>query len=159
MLRNLDLETLKALVGRFRRDEGGMAMVEWAIAASMIFVSLMGAVVLGSVAHHKLQMANAVQAGIQYASVRKPIQQDTSGIIAAVERAAPADATATRQLTVTFYCECPGGAPVACDGLCSGASREAHVGLVMEEQHNLMLALPFLPETITLRSSGSVRLN
>jgi Flp pilus assembly protein TadG len=64
----------------FSSSESGMAMVEWAMAASFFAIMLMGVVELGSAAQYKMQLSNAVRVGMQYASVRKPIQGDLTQI-------------------------------------------------------------------------------
>lgn len=147
---------LARALGQCRR---GIAAVEWAMIASFLFLVILGGVDYAMVAHHKMQMANAVRAGVQYATVRKPVQQDTTGIEEAVSTAAPADESGTRVISVTFACRCPDGTPVDCSDPCPSGEREAHVSVLMQEDHDLLFGLPFVLGTMTLRSEASVRLN
>lgn len=143
----------------FSSSESGMAMVEWAMAASFFAILLMGVVELGSAAQYKMQLSNAVRVGMQYATVRKPIQGDLTQITASVNNAAPPDATGQRTLTVSMFCQCPDGTAVDCTGSCGTEDRRSYVGIVLEDVYVPILTLPGTPDQYTLRADGTIRLN
>jgi Flp pilus assembly protein TadG len=145
----------------FVRDRRGAIAIEWALVVIFLVTALIGAVHFGDASVHKMQMANAVRAGMQYATVRKPVQEDTSGVVNAVIDAAPDDGlTETRELTVDMYCECPTGGQVACDTDCGGGEeRRSYISIVLQEEYEPILKLPFMPNRMTLRTDETVRLN
>ena len=140
-------------------SDSGMAMVEWAMTISFFAIMLVGVIELGSAAQYKMQLANAVRVGMQYATVRKPVQGDLTQITASVNNAAPPDATGERTLTVSLFCQCPDGTDVDCSGTCGTGDRRAYVGIVLEDVYVPILTLPGTPDQYTLRADGTIRLN
>jgi Flp pilus assembly protein TadG len=137
----------------------GVSAVEWAMIAPIVMVLLLGVMDFGAAAIHKMQMANSVRAGLQYATVRKPIQGDLTQIQTAIDTAAPPDETGTRDVTVTLYCQCPDGSAIACTSSCAGGDRSSNVSIVIQEDYQMMLGLPFAGSNLTLRAEGAVQLN
>ncbi|TVR95212.1 MAG: pilus assembly protein [Rhodospirillales bacterium] len=92
------------LPGRPRSlDDRGVAVIEFALAAPILMALLFGVMHFGSTAIQAMQMENAVRAGIQYASVRKPVDGNVSDIIAAVTTAGPDTPTDNRTVTATLF--------------------------------------------------------
>lgn len=142
------------------KSESGVSMVEWGLVLSFLSVLLMGVIELGSAAQYKMQLANAIRVGMQYATVRKPVQGDLSQITASVSNAAPPDATGERELTVTLYCKCPDGSAVDCDDICTGGvDRHSFVSIVIDDVYVPILTLPGTPDQYSLRADGTIRLN
>ena len=144
---------------RLAREDGGTVSVEWALISPIFVVLLVGVLEFGSGALHKMQMANAVRAGLQYATVRKPIQGDTTQIRDAVNTTAPANATGTRAITVTLFYTCPDGSEVASDYNCSGGERSSYISIAMSEEFEPILSLPFSPARHSYTTTGIVQLN
>jgi len=147
-----------ALAG-IRRDEDGAIAVEWALVALFLGFLMLGAFNFGTAALHKMEMANAVRAGLQYAVVRKPIQGDTSQISTTVLNAAPADKLGTRSLTVAVFCQCPDSSSVACGGTCSSGDPRTFVSIQMQEDYDTLVKMPGIDQRLSFQTSGSVRLN
>lgn len=144
---------------RIGRDERGAVAVEWSLVALTLGMLMLGAFNFGTSALHKMQMVNAVRAGLQYAVVRKPIQGDTSQISDTVLKAAPPDLTDTRQLTITELCQCPDGSSVKCDGSCATGDTRTFISIRMNEKYDTLVNFPFTPHRLEFTSEGMVRLN
>lgn len=144
---------------RLVRADGGSVSVEWALVAPIFVLLLVGVMEFSSGALHKMQMANAVRAGLQYATVRKPIQGDTTQIRDAVAATAPEDKTGTRMITVTMFCLCPDGSAVDCTGTCSGGDRSSFVSIGMSEEFEPIMSLPFSPARHNYTTTGVIQLN
>lgn len=145
--------------GTLVRCERGAIAIEWAFIAPVVMLLLVGVLDFALAAHHKMQMENAVRAGLQYATVRKPVGGGLDGVESAVHAAAPADTTGTRQVSAVLYCTCPDGQPVDCADSCTGGSRHAMLAVAMEEDYRVLLGLPMVPATFRFAVDGTVRLN
>jgi Flp pilus assembly pilin Flp len=142
------------------RDEDGAISVEWALVASFLGFLFLGAFNYGTAALHKMEMANAVRAGLQYAVVRKPIQGDTSQIQSTIQTAAPKDNTGTRAITVSMFCQCPDGSSATCGGNCSaGGDPLTFISVLMQEGYDTLIKLPFAEQRLNFKVAGTVRLN
>lgn len=154
-------------LGIFRQDENGSIMIETAAMMTVFALLSIGVLDMGLAYSRNLQLANAVRAGMQYALVRKPVNDDFSAIEAAVEAAAPsADEAAVRVIETVLYCECPDGSTSDCtteDGIditCSdGTLRKAYLDITISEAYDLLVSYPGLNDSITLSESVTVRLN
>lgn len=147
--------------GRLGSDERGAGAVELALIAPLLVGLLLGTVHFGSVAVHRMQMANAVRAGLQYASVRKPAlgeNTDLTPINTAVESAAPAATNSDRSIVSSLYCECSDGTPTSCENSCETGNRSVFIGIVMTESYASPLKMSGAA-TITLKATGSIRVN
>ncbi|MDH3236605.1 MAG: pilus assembly protein [Alphaproteobacteria bacterium] len=142
-----------------RRDEDGAIAVEWALVAGFLGFLFLGAFNYGVAALHKMEMANAVRAGLQYAVVRKPIQGDTSQINNTVQTAAPKDNTGTRSIAVTMFCQCSDGSSATCSGTCSSGDPQTYIAIVMQEGYDTLINLPFSDQRMNFKVEGRVRLN
>ncbi len=141
------------------RDERGAISVEWALVAGFIGFLFLGAFNYGIAALHKMEMANAVRAGLQYAVVRKPIQGDTSQIANTVQTAAPKDVTGTRAITVAMFCRCSDGSNSTCSGNCSSGDPQTFISIQMQEYYDTLIKLPFSEQRMNFKINGTVRLN
>lgn len=151
----------QALCRRWRRlmaCDRGISAVEFALTAPFLMALMLGLMDFGSAGIHKMQMANSVRAGLQYAMVRRPVEGDLSAIEAAVDNAAPA-ASGPRTRTVALYCQCPDGTATTCSATCATGDRSSYVSIVMQEQYQMILGLPFADNQITMRAEGAVQLN
>lgn len=154
-------------LGIFRQDENGSIMIETAAMMTVFALLSIGVLDMGLAYARNLQLANAARAGMQYALVRKPVNDDFSAIEAAVEAAAPSvDEAAGRAIETVLYCECPDGSTSNCtteDGIditCSdGTLRKAYLDITISEAYDLLVSYPGLNDSITLSESVTVRLN
>ncbi|WP_206594837.1 TadE/TadG family type IV pilus assembly protein [Kordiimonas lacus] len=152
---------------KFRTDQEGSIAVETAAIMTVIALISIGVVDFGLAYARNMQLANAARAGMQYALVRKPVQGDYSGIIAAVEAAAPAAEDGSgRTVTATLYCECPDGTASDCtttsdtDITCSdGTLRKAYLDVTISETYDLLLRYPAFSDSVNLSQTATARLN
>ncbi len=156
-----------SLLQKFRKNEDGSIVVETAAIMTVIALITVGVVDFGLAYARNMQLANAARAGLQYALVRKPVDDDFSAIIAAVEASAPeADADAQREVTATLYCECPdgtssdctttGGVDITCD---DGTLRKAYLDITITEIYDMLLTYPAIADSLTLSQTVTARLN
>lgn len=148
-----------ALSARLVDDERGAISVEWALVVGFLAFLFLGAFNYGIAALHKMEMANAVRAGLQYAVVRKPIQGDTSQIVNTVQTAAPTDKTGTRAITVAMFCRCNDGSSSNCDGNCSSGDPQTYISILMKEGYDTLINLPFSDRRMNFEINGTVQLN
>ena len=152
---------------RFRKSELGSISVETALISTVLLSIGIGAVDFGMGLERKMDMANAIRAGMQYALVRKPVQGDTSAIEDAVMTAlVPGTSSSGTVLTSQMACNCPDGTTMDCLGSsdqdlhCSdGSQRSAYLVLTLKEDYGLMWTYPVIGQTLTITETASVRLN
>lgn len=144
----------------------GSMSVEGAMVAIFLFVLLLGVLDFGLAFRRQSELENAVRAGTQYATVRRPQQGNVDPIRDAVYQAAPfAEGTPGTGLVVDFYCECPDGTASQCSApggvpLCSGGvERHSFLRVRLSETYGLLLAYPGFGGDLDLVAEGSVRLN
>lgn len=144
----------------------GSISIEGAFIATFLFVLLLGVIDFGLAFRQHSQLENAVRAGTQYATVRRPQQGDVEPIRDAVYQTAPfAEGTPGTSLEVEFYCQCPDGTPSQCSApggvaLCAGgAERYSFLRVRLSENYELMLPYPGFADGVNLAAEGSVRLN
>ena len=66
----------RVISGRLRRDERGQALVEFALAAPLFFLVLIGIIVLGVVVYYNQQLSNAAREAARYAAVHSATAQN-----------------------------------------------------------------------------------
>ena len=144
----------------------GSVSVEGAFVAISLFALLLGVIDFGLAFHRQSELENAVRAGTQYATVRRPQQGNVEPIRDAVYQAAPfAEGTPGTALEVEFYCECPDGTASQCSApggvaLCaSGAERSSFLRVRLSETYELLLPYPGFGGALDLAAEGAVRLN
>ncbi len=144
---------------RLRRCRRGTSSVELALVLPFLALLVVAMVDYGTVINYKMQLANSVRAGTQYATVRKPVQQDLTDIRQAVLSTAPTDETGTRVLATTFFCECPNGTAIACEDECGTGERGSYVSIILTQDYPLILTYPGLGNPVSLSSEAVIRLN
>lgn len=136
------------------RDDRGASAVELALIAPFLVLLLLGMVHFAWVEVHRMQMTNAVRAGLQYASVRMSFSE--KDIKEAVETAAPvAD---DRSVSSRLYYECSGGSSVDSQNNCSTGRRLTYVEIVMTDAFSPPLS-HLAVKTVSLEVRGTIRLN
>lgn len=149
-----------APAARLWRSTGGMSSVEMAFIAPLLVLLVIGLVDYGAVINRKMQLANAVRAGAQYALVRKPVQDDTTQIENAVLNTAPPDGAGTQEVDARVFCECADGTEIVCSNVCAdGSDRAAYVEVWIQEDFETIFSYPVFSNPIRLRNEATVRLN
>ena len=153
--------------GRLRTNERGSIAVETAFLMLMLGLISLGVLDFGLAYSRNLELANAARAGMQYALVRKPVDNDFTAIVDAVNVAGPTlHGGENRAVTTTLYCECPDGTASACTGAggedltCpDGNLRSAYLQIGIAEDYAMFFGYPGLSPVISLSESVTVRLN
>ena len=155
---------MRNFIYRLIKSNDGSITVETAIAGLFLSSIAVGVIDFGLAFAHKMQLANSVRAGMQYALVRKPVNEDYTAIISAINSAAPA--ASSRTVSVTLACECPDGTSIDCVGedgedlTCDDSSlRAAYLNIAIAEDYDLILRYPGLSQTLSFSETAKVRLN
>ena len=117
----------KALAGKFRRDDKGVAAMEFGLIAPILFFGLLSAVDIGMAVDERMEVNHVLRAGAE-AAINSSSEDVVLAIMAATAsqnmtasidgNGAPGDLN----LTVNQYCACPDAteAAVACTAVCPG---------------------------------------
>lgn len=136
---------------KFRRSEGGAALVEFAVILPVLAILLMGIVDFGRYMYDSILAANAARAGVEYGAQNQVTAADSAG----QEAAALADAQNISGLTATPkppFCMA-GGVVVVCGT--SGASY--YVEVTTTGTWSPIVKWPGLPATVTVSGSATMR--
>ena len=144
-----------SLFSRLRRDENGVAAIEFGIVASVLILLMVMATDLGLVMQHRSQLEGAVRAGLQKAldssSSLTSIQDYT---LSATDLPSSPAATAT----ATNTCGCPDGTVVSCStGTCGAVPVRKYVELTLAQDHQWLFGFPGLPNPTNLSITHSIR--
>ena len=152
----------RVLAWALRRIENkaGTISVEAALIAPILVLGLTATIDLGAAAIHRMQMENALRSGLQYASVRKPLSGDMTGVEDAVKNASPMDYLGTRVVLATYYCECQDQSIAICTDGCASGNTSRYVTIVITENYQLFLGFALiLPDIFEMRVEGNIRIN
>lgn len=139
-----------------RDSESGQALIETAVALSLLIVLLLGAAEFARLAYAAIEVSNAAKAAVQYGAQNVVTATDTSGM----QLAAQNDAFNLSTLTTTIAapsCACvTNGAsvPDTCsDTLCgtAGGYIAQTLQVTTSTSFNPLIHLPGLPTTFTLQ--------
>ena len=164
---NPGISRLKGFLVSIRKSERGSISVETALISTFLLTMGIGGVDFGLALERKMDMANAIRAGMQYALVRKPSQGVLTEIEGAVMTAlVNGISSSNTQLRSSLACKCPDGTPMDCLGTdgqdlscADGSSRAAYLHLVLTEDYGLMWTYPMIGKSMTITETASVRLN
>ncbi len=135
----------------------GTAAIEFALAAPLFVILLLGVVDVGFAAYQAMQVQDAAEAGALYAAING---WNPTGIEAAV-----VNATGASGMTApapTEFCGCPsttGVTTVACTATCAGGAKPGvYVQINAALPHTNILSYPGLPLPATLTGQSTIRL-
>jgi len=122
--------SFKALAGKFRRDDKGIAAVEFGLVAPVIFFGLLSAVDIGLAINERMDVDHVLRAGAQVA-INGSDEDTVLAVMAATARQNMTVATGGGEqdyqqgdlsLTVNKFCACPDDTEtaVACSTICTG---------------------------------------
>ena len=119
--------SFKALAGKFRRDDKGVAAMEFGLVAPILFFGLLSAVDLGMAINERMEVNHVMRAGAQ-AAINSSDEATVLAIMAATagQNMTPSidgnGAADDLSLTVNQFCACPGATEtaVACTTICTG---------------------------------------
>lgn len=142
---------------QFRRHDGGVAAIEFAIVIPLLVMMLICAVDLGMGIFRHMQVQNSAQAGAQYA-------MGTAFSATAISNAV-ANATGYTGVTATpspfQYCGCADSAgitPISCGAPCAaGKTYGQYVSVSSQATYTPILPYPIISPKFTLTGQAVVR--
>ncbi|MCK5425051.1 MAG: pilus assembly protein [Emcibacter sp.] len=137
----------------------GIAAVELALIFPVMLLMIVGALDMGSMFVRKMELANAVKAGVQYSLVRKPIQNDVTSIEAAVEASlGTVDATIT-SVNVELFCKCF-SVKQLCSLDCADANGTSHITVTIKENYSTpFFNYDWFVSSFPITETSTIRLN
>ena len=119
--------SIKALAKKFRRDDKGMAAVEFGLIAPIFFFGLLATVDIGMAVNERMEVNHVLRAGAEAAinksdeDVVLAIMATTGGLNMSVSTNGQG-AAGDLSLTVNQYCACPDATEVEviCSTICTG---------------------------------------
>ncbi len=150
---------MKTLVNKIIHSNRGSSLVEMAMIMPVLLLMIVGALDMGSMFVRKMEIANSVKAGIQYALVRKPIQGDLSNISGAVTNSLGNTVTGTTQINVELYCMCAGVKQV-CTLTCTDENVTAFVQVTVTEDYKTpFFNYDFFMSSFPIDETATIQLN
>ena len=142
-----------------RLDQQGAVALEFAIFTPVIIMITLGIINFAELTNYRIELNRAIRAAANVAVISPPAIGDTAGIQQAFEFTAPANANASRQLTINRHCECPSGAAIACNSGCPDGDRRVLVQVHVIENYALRVPMPILGKTLSITDSITVRVS
>jgi Flp pilus assembly protein TadG len=147
---------------RFRKDDRGVAMVEYALFAPVLTVLLVGIVDYGNFIHEKMELDDLARDSVQYVlqgGNYTEIQTDVidqSNIYKSVDK----DQLSLTVTPPSQQCECSGGASVSCTGTCgSGDYVRGFVSVSITAAYSPIISWPGLATTKSMTGSARMQYN
>jgi Flp pilus assembly protein TadG len=155
---------------RHRADRGGV-LAEFAIVVPVALLLLLGAVDFGRVWALASASANAAHAGAQYGSQNPQLAGDIEGmrtvtindlasssVLAASNPGEDGITLSDFVVTPERYCECSGGAEIACDVKCGGGSNPmVFVRVRVDTMFQTLFDYPGIPNEVRISREAVLR--
>ncbi len=174
----LDRLTLK----RLRRDQRGVAAVEFALASSVLLLMMVGAIDMGLAVHHGNQIEAAIRSGLQRALMEgtklQPFASYENDVEAIVANSPGLPAGATVNAILECRCVTTAGGAVTenyvvnagtrdegvLTGNCTSSSCTApavmyhFVEFTVTQSHDMLLGWPGIPDPLTMNMEKDVKI-
>lgn len=145
-------------LGTDEKSTSGVAAIELALVAPILVLLAVSTIDLGLAFYRKMQVQNAVHAGVAYAMLHGFTPSEiTDAVTGATSysgiRATPAPAQ-------SCGCASAGGiAPAACGATCSGGvPAGTYVTVYAQAAHDTLVSYPILAQTYTFSAQSTVRI-
>ncbi|MDA8233114.1 MAG: pilus assembly protein [Magnetospirillum sp.] len=130
----------------------GVAAVEFALAAPILLVLVLGLADFGMATNERMRLTSAARAGAQYA-MGNPT--DSAGTRQATLAAANGLNSGT--VSVTLSCGCNDGSTITCGGTCPTSAPWTYVTVTVAENYALLVTYPGIGNSVALSASASLR--
>ena len=139
-----------------RNREGGNALVEFALMATVLLLFTAGVSDFGRLPSLATMASGAAEAGVQYGALSPAHFTDLPGIqnaaLSSIGNYAGATATASQ------FCACSvGGAHISCPATCATGSPETYVQVVVTVPFSMVFNLPWIPNPVTISQLACAR--
>lgn len=135
------------------RDEGGNAVVEFALIAPVLLIMILGLVDAGRAIGANSRLGQGVTAGLRYALSDSYAVDEIAAAAMSGSRYADGEAT----VNVTRFCECPDGSAIACSGTCAAGFKRIFVQVDMARTESTIFAYPVIGDQIAVSRTGSLQ--
>ena len=139
-----------------RRGRRGNALIEFAIAAPILFLLVFGVADFARMFTTANAVTSAARAATQYGMMSPAHYGDATGIAAA----ATADASGIAGLAVNSsqFCACSiGGTHVSCPATCSTGTAETYIQVTVSAPFSTTFSYPGVPSTTQVSTTSVVR--
>lgn len=123
---------IKNLSKKINQNNNGTSAIELALIMPVLLLFMVGTLDLGAAFVRKMEISNAAKAGVQYATVRKPLQGDLTNIRGAVVSALGDTVNESTTINAELYCMCQ-AVKQACTVTCADENVSAFVNISVSE--------------------------
>ena len=131
----------------------GGPLIEFAIAAPVLFVLLFGLLDFGRIMYDAMALETSARSGAHYAGHRP---DDLSGIETAARQATALNPD-TLSIVASTFCECPSGTVIGCSLTCPDGRSARYVRVMVQRPVQTLLPWPGMEEGTVLRGSAELR--
>ncbi len=143
----------RALCARRKKTQSGSALIEFALAATLMVMLAVGAVSFGLAVQQSIIVADAANAGALAGANDTFWITYTSGMQTVAGQASMGTQNFTS--TASYFCECTaGGAVVSCSSACGSDQPLYYVKVTTSSTFNNFFHYAGLPSTFTLQSTS-----
>lgn len=142
--------SIRDLVAKFRSNERGNAVVEFALIAPILSLMFLGVVDAGRVINANARLNDGVAAGLRYALSDAYASASITNASMAGSGYADGEATAS----YTMFCECPDGTPLSCDTQCAQGYKRIFVQVDMNRTVETLFSYPVIGSSMAVARSG-----
>lgn len=139
---------------KFLRCERGSLAVEFAIAAPLLTLLLLGMAEMGLAVNERMRLAGAVRAGVQAATLHP---EDSAAVKIAVAKSAPQLVAERLTVSLSRACGCADGSAIACGGTCAVGDEQRFVTVTIAETYPLQFRYPGLGTSLELGAEATLR--
>ncbi len=144
------------LLRRFVCSQSGVSAVEFALIVPVLVLLMLGAFDFAQGFREKQRLANAAQAGAQYAAQNRNFVDIPIADVEQRVRDNAADTTNALDIAARYYCICPAGGPeVACNAICGAPPRSPSrlVEVDVQFDMDLLFGIPGIPDPFPLQTT------
>lgn len=139
-------------MARHAGTERGQALVELALTVPLLMLILLGSAELARLAYAAIEIANAAEAGAQFATENPSTMNDAAGITLAAQNDAT-NLTGVTASPISWVTTCSdGSAYSASDNSCASGAALTAVTVKASVNFDPLIHLPLFPTTFTLNA-------
>ncbi len=135
------------------RNDGGNAIVEFALIVPVLLIMMMGLVDAGRAISANARLGTGVTTALRYAMT--DAYADAAISTAALEGSRYASGEAS--VAVSRFCECPDGSPITCTDTCPAGFRRIFVQVAMDRTQMTLFSYPVIGSSVTVSRTSSLQ--
>lgn len=142
--------SIDKLFEKFRRNERGNALVEFAMIVPIMSMMFLGVVDAGRMIDANARLNDGVSAGLRYALS----DAYASGAITNASLAGSGYADGEATASYSMFCECPDGTSLSCDSQCAQGYKRIFVQIDMNRTVETLFDYPVIGGSMAVSRSG-----